>query len=106
MQSAKSPNGRFLFDINEWLTINQVRSYFIRARSITIQKNAQLSQSIASNGVVYNDNEHEEEQDFDKESSAEVGDVVVFSKYKIYSQHRNSSGTILRCKKLSSEWYL
>ncbi|CAF3133213.1 unnamed protein product [Rotaria sp. Silwood2] len=71
MQNAKSSQGKFIFDINEWLTTSQVRGYFSRIRSIKTQKNAQLSSSTASNHAIYTESEQEEGQDLDEDASAE-----------------------------------
>ncbi|CAF4478486.1 unnamed protein product [Rotaria sp. Silwood2] len=71
MQNAKSSQGKFIFDIKEWLTTSQVRGYFSRIRSIITQKNAQFSSSTSSSNSVCAESEQEEGQDLDEDASAE-----------------------------------
>ena len=77
MQKAKTSAGRFIFNMDEWLTTGQVRSYFSRMKLTTMKKIDPLS-SRASKQTTFIDNkdEDEEEEGLDEEANAEVDTVV------------------------------
>lgn len=73
MQNAKSIDGKYLFDTNEWLTSTQVRSYFSRIRLSYTKGNAISSSSGISKDIFSPTNEDEQEDEHsDEEDDAEV----------------------------------
>lgn len=48
MQSSKTVDGRFLFATDEWMSTNQIRSYFSRLKSVSAKRNNYTSLSSTS----------------------------------------------------------
>ncbi|CAF1477108.1 unnamed protein product [Rotaria sp. Silwood1] len=71
MQLAKTSQGRFMFNVDEWLTTSQVRSYFSRMRLTAMKKIDQLSSFGATQHTTIVDNDNEEQQESDEEANAE-----------------------------------
>ena len=72
MQNAKTATGRYMFEIDEWLTVSQVRSYFSRMKAANMKKIGQLPFSGASQHATFTNNEDEQELDLDDEANDEV----------------------------------
>ncbi|CAF3832630.1 unnamed protein product [Rotaria sp. Silwood1] len=71
MQLAKTSQGRFMFNVDEWLTTSQVRSYFSRMRLTAMKKTDQLSSFGATQHTTIVDNDNEEQQESDEGANAE-----------------------------------
>lgn len=64
MQNCKTSNGQFRFSIDEWLTANQIRSYFSRLKALNAsQKLSSRSQSSRSTSSSPDQESDDEEQD-------------------------------------------
>lgn len=72
MRDVKTPQGTFRFSVNEWLSSNQIRSYFSRMR----MKNAKrFNGTISSNrSLQWNSSFVEEEQEEQEEEQGEGDD--------------------------------
>jgi hypothetical protein len=85
MQQTKTSEGKYIFNINEWLTTGQIRSYFSRMRRSTMKKIDQMSSSGDSRRTTYLQNVDEEEQDPDGEADAEVNIFSYSQSYMTFS---------------------
>ena len=84
MQNVKTSTGRFLFNIDEWLTTSQVRSYFSRMRLGTIKKSDQQpSHSNSTRSSVIN-NEYQQENDLDEDADDDAEVDIPVSNYAMY----------------------
>ena len=80
MQQAKTSSGRYVFTINEWLTTGQIRSYFSRLRSTTVNKIDRMSTMVVSAPTNYAHDDNEE--NVADEDDAQV--LTLFYFYSIY----------------------
>lgn len=63
MQNAKTPQGKFMFGINEWLTASQIRSYFSRIRLTKSKQTSSVSHLKSSQFMDSFDNEDDDDED-------------------------------------------